>query len=179
MIYFKLFLVFFKIGVFGFGGGAAMLSMIQYEVVEQNAWLTEDEFIRMTAISQMTPGPIGINCATYTGYLATDTILGAFIATFALVSPAFIVIALMIKLYRKYKENLYVVSVMNTLRPTVAGLMIAACLLLINESSFGEKCADFKSWILFALTIVAVKWLKVSPIIIIILAAVIGIILYS
>ena len=88
MVYLQLFYTFFKIGLFGFGGGAAMLSLIQFEIVENHAWITASEFTNMVAVSQITPGPIGINCATYAGYLATGNVLGSAIATFALVLPS-------------------------------------------------------------------------------------------
>ena len=78
MIYLELFITFFKIGLFGFGGGAAMLSLIQFEVVEHYGWITVSEFTNMVAVSQITPGPIGINCATYAGYLATGNICSCF-----------------------------------------------------------------------------------------------------
>ena len=105
MVYLQLFYTFFKIGLFGFGGGAAMLSLIQFEVVEHHAWITASEFANMVAVSQITPGPIGINCATYAGYLATGTVFGSAIATFALVLPSFIIMMILYKLMSKFKDN--------------------------------------------------------------------------
>ena len=83
MLYFQLFITFFQIGLFGFGGGYAMLSLIQGEVVTRYGWLTAQEFTDIVAISQMTPGPIGINSATYVGYQATGSVLGSIIATYS------------------------------------------------------------------------------------------------
>lgn len=97
MLYLNLFYTFFKIGLFGFGGGYAMLSMIQGEVVTRHGWLTPQEFTDIVAISQMTPGPIGINSATYIGYTATGSVWGSVLATLALVLPSFII---MLILYR-------------------------------------------------------------------------------
>ena len=96
MIYIQLFITFFKIGLFGFGGGYGMLSLIQHDTVEQWHWLSSSEFTDIVAISQMTPGPIGINSATYCGYTAIANagysmpmaILGSAVATFALVLPS-------------------------------------------------------------------------------------------
>ena len=132
MIYLELFITFFKIGLFGFGGGAAMLSLIQFEVVEHYGWITVSEFTNMVAVSQITPGPIGINCATYAGYLATGNALGSAIATFALVLPSFIIMMLLITFMAKMKNNKRIESVMALLRPTVIGLIAAAALLLIT-----------------------------------------------
>ncbi|MBO5345438.1 MAG: chromate transporter, partial [Paludibacteraceae bacterium] len=137
MIYLQLFITFFKIGLFGFGGGAAMLSLIQFEVVEHYGWITVSEFTNMVAVSQVTPGPIGINCATYAGYLATGSILGSAVATISLVLPSFIIMMLLIVFMTKMKNNKIVDSVMSLLRPTVVGLIAAAALLLITEETFG------------------------------------------
>ena len=138
MIYLELFITFFKIGLFGFGGGAAMLSLIQFEVVEHYGWITVSEFTNMVAVSQITPGPIGINCATYAGYLATGNALGSAIATFALVLPSFIIMMLLITFMAKMKNNKRIESVMALLRPTVIGLIAAAALLLITEESLAK-----------------------------------------
>lgn len=93
MIYWQLILVYLKIGMFGFGGGYAMLSLIQYEVVDHHHWLTLQQFTDVVAISQMTPGPIGINSATYVGYAVTQSVWGAVVATVAVCLPSFILSA--------------------------------------------------------------------------------------
>ncbi|MDO4191432.1 MAG: chromate transporter [Bacteroidales bacterium] len=178
MIYLQLFLTFFKIGLFGFGGGYAMLSMIQYEIVEHHAWLTSTEFTNMVAVSQITPGPIGINSATYAGFLATGNVLGSAVATLAIMLPSFIIVALLALIISKVKNNVYFNGAMRLLRIAVIGLIAAAALLLINEENFGAGCRDIISWLLFAATFVATKWLKVHPILAIVIAAVVGIIIY-
>ena len=178
MIYLQLFITFFKIGLFGFGGGAAMLSLIQYEVVEHHPWLTAQEFTDMVAISQVTPGPIGINTATYAGYLATDSAIGSFIATSAIVLPSFIIMMIVATMVNKFKDNPWVKSVMSVLKPVVIGLIAAAALLLITEETFGENYTDWKAWLILAAAFAATKWLKVSPILMIGVAAIIGIIIY-
>lgn len=178
MIYLQLFITFFKIGLFGFGGGAAMLSLIQFEVVEHYGWITVSEFTNMVAVSQVTPGPIGINCATYAGYLATGSILGSAVATISLVLPSFIIMMLLIMFMTKMKNNKIVDSVMSLLRPTVVGLIAAATLLLITEETFGVGYRDWTAWLIFIGAFIATKWLKLSPILMILSAAIIGLIIY-
>jgi len=178
MIYLQLFITFFKIGLFGFGGGAAMLSLIQFEVVEHYGWITVSEFTNMVAVSQVTPGPIGINCATYAGYLATGSILGSAVATISLVLPSFIIMMLLIMFMAKMKNNKIVDSVMSLLRPTVVGLIAAAALLLITEETFGVGYRDWTAWLIFIGAFIATKWLKLSPILMILSAAIIGLIIY-
>ncbi len=178
MIYLYLFITFFKIGLFGFGGGAAMLSLIQFEVVEHYRWITVSEFTNMVAVSQITPGPIGINCATYAGYLATGNALGSAIATFALVLPSFIIMMLLITFMAKMKNNKRIESVMALLRPTVIGLIAAAALLLITEETFGVGYKDWTAWFILIAAFIATKWLKVSPIVMILCAAIVGLLVY-
>ena len=142
MIFLKLFFTFFKIGLFGFGGGYGMLSLIQSETVTHNAWMTSAEFANIVAISQMTPGPIGINAATYCGYTAvhnaamgeTMAVLGSATATLALVLPSFILMILICRLFMKYMNSMVVQSIMSGLRPAVVGLIAAAALLLMNST---------------------------------------------
>ena len=178
MVYLQLFWAFFKIGLFGFGGGAAMIPLIQFELVEHYEWVTSAEFTNMVAISQMTPGPIGINCATYAGYLASGNVLGSALATFALVLPSFIIMMIVARMIQKMKNNPYMEAAMRGLRPAIVGLIAAAALLLVNEETFGENCADWVSWLLFAVSFVATKWLKVHPILLILIMAGVGAIIY-
>ena len=155
-----------------------MLSLIQFEVVEHYGWITVSEFTNMVAVSQVTPGPIGINCATYAGYLATGSILGSAVATISLVLPSFIIMMLLIVFMTKMKNNKIVDSVMSLLRPTVVGLIAAAALLLITEETFGVGYRDWTAWLIFIGAFIATKWLKLSPILMILSAAVIGLIIY-
>lgn len=178
MLYWQLFSTFFQIGLFGFGGGAAMLPLIQFELVEHYAWLTSAEFTNMVAVSQMTPGPIGINSATYAGYLASGNVFGSLVATVGVVLPSFIIMLLIARVMSKMKNNKYVDGAMQGLRPVVVGLIAAAALLLMNEENFGPHCADYISWIIFAVAFVATKWLKVHPILMIVVAAVLGLFIY-
>ena len=174
-IYLQLFLTFFKIGLFGFGGGYGMLSLIQNEVVERNGWISASEFTDIVAISQMTPGPIGINSATYIGYTATNSVLGSCIATFAVMLPSFIIILTISHFFSKFKKNTDVQHIMQGLRPAVIGLIAAAALLLINEENF----VDYLSWIFFAGAFLLNKYCKVHPILIIVFAGIAGFIVYG
>ena len=155
MIYLYLFITFFEIGLFGFGGGYGMLSLIQTETVVHYHWLTTAEFTNIVAISQMTPGPIGINSATYCGYAAVHNagfngamaVLGSFTATFALVLPSLILMILISKLFMKYMDTPVVQNIFTALRPVVVGLLAAATLLLMNDENFSTpKVNPWQCW---------------------------------
>ena len=142
MIYLQLFYTFFKIGLFGFGGGYAMLSMIQGEVVTRYGWVSSQEFTDIVAISQMTPGPIGINAATYVGFTSTGSVWGSIIATFAVVLPSFILMLTISKFFLKYQKHPVVESVFSGLRPAVVGLLASAALVLMNVENFGSPTKE-------------------------------------
>ncbi len=149
MLYLQLFISFFKIGLFGFGGGLAILSLIQMEV-EQHGWMSQQEFVDIVAVSQVTPGPIGINCATYVGYTATGSVWGSVLTTFAIVLPSLIIMLAVCKAYfwlnRRFQGNPYFEQTLRMLRFTVIGLIAAAALMLIKPANF----IDSTSWIIFA-----------------------------
>ena len=175
MIYIQLFYTFFKIGLFGFGGGYAMLSMIQGEVVTRYGWVSSQEFTDIVAISQMTPGPIGINAATYVGFTSTGSIWGAIIATFAVVLPSFILMLTISKFFLKYQKHPIIASVFEGLRPGVVGLLAAAALVLMNRENFGTyNWQILTSIILFAGTFIASYRYKVNPILLIVICGIIG-----
>lgn len=183
MIYLQLFYTFFKIGLFGFGGGYAMLSMIQGEVVTRHEWISPQEFTDIVAISQMTPGPIGINAATYVGFTSTGTIWGSVIATFAVVLPSFILMLTISKFFLKYQKNLVVESIFSGLRPAVVGLLASAALVLMNTENFGTPTDDSYSFIIslliFIITFIGTKKYKINPILMIVICGIAGWILYE
>lgn len=150
MIYIQLFLSFFKIGLFGFGGGLAILSLIQMEV-EQYGWMSQQEFVDIVAVSQVTPGPIGINCATYVGYTATGSVLGSLLTTFAIILPSLIIMSCVCKTYfwlnKRFQGNPYFEQTLRMLRFTVIGLIASAALMLIKPTNF----IDTTSWIIFGI----------------------------
>ncbi len=174
MLYLQLFITYFKIGLFGFGGGYAMLSLIQHEVVESHQWITKQEFTDIVAISQVTPGPIGINSATYIGYTVTGNVLGAVVATFAVCLPSFIIVLFIAFAYKKFRANRYVNDAFSGLRPATVGLIASAALLLMNDENF----IDYKSFIIFGVAFILTMFFKVHPILMILLAGVSGLLLY-
>ena len=188
MIFLQLFIVFIQIGIFGFGGGYSMISLIQGQVVTQYHWMTMQEFTDVIAISQMTPGPIGINTATYCGYTAvhnagmgsTMAILGSAVATFALVLPSLILMILVSKMLYKYMKSNAVQSLFIGLRPAVVGLVGAAALLMMNGENFSTPDDPWHFYIsiaLFIATFVGVKLLNIHPIRMILYAAFAGLVL--
>lgn len=199
MIYLQLFLSFLKIGLFGFGGGLAIFSLIQHEV-ELYGWMTQEEFVDILAISQVTPGPIGINCATYVGYTATGNVWGSLLATTAIVIPSLVIMLSICKVYfvisSRFQHNIYFTRTMHMLRLSVLGLIGAAALLLMKP--VGQPSVSFidgSSWLIFAITClltIAPMFIKKSanplksalnllshPILLIILAGVAGYFIYS
>lgn len=182
MIFVKLLLVFTKIGIFGFGGGYAMLSLIQEEVVDKNAWLTTQEFTDLIAISQVTPGPIGINSATYTGYAAVlnagyppeIAVLGAALCTFAVCWPSILMVIVISYYFYRFMKNRYVAAAFTGLRPVTVGLIAAAALMLVNSENF----IDYKSVLIFIAAFVLTLKFKLHPILTICLAGVAGLVLY-
>lgn len=182
MLYLQLFYTFFKIGLFGFGGGYAMLSMIQGEVVTQYGWLSSQEFTDIVAISQMTPGPIGINAATYVGYTASGNVWGSVIATFAVVLPSFILMLTISKFFLKYQKHPIVESVFNGLRPAVVGLLASAALVLMNTENFGSPSTDTYSFvvsvILFLIAFIGTRKFRINPILMIVACGIAGLLLY-
>ena len=173
MIYWQLILVYLKIGTFSFGGGYAMLSLIQHEIVEKHAWLTTQQFTDIVAISQMTPGPIGINSATYIGYSVTGSVWGSVAATVALCLPSFILVLLISYFFVKCKDNKYIRAAMSGLLPMSVALIASAALLLMNKENF----IDYKSILIFFAAFIA-TWKKVHPILLILLAGLAGFLLY-
>lgn len=171
MILLDLFLTFFKVGAFTFGGGYAMLPLIQEEVVN-NAWLSENDIINFIAVSESTPGPFAINIATYIGSEMAG-IIGAICATIGVILPSLIIIILVAKLFEKFKTNKIIKGCMTGLKPAVVGL-IGASVLSIGKTVFIENGFSFVSLVLFlSMSVLAFK--KVHPIIIILISAIVGI----
>ena len=188
MTFLSLFLTFFKIGAFTFGGGYAMLPFIQEEVLK-NGWVAESDLINFIAVSESTPGPFAINMATYIGsqvggeYGFWGGIFGALCATLGVVLPSFIVILIVARFYEKYKQSKIVKGCMSGLKPAVVGLIAAAILSVVAEVLFplGLKLATFSdpnmyvSLGIFALTVTLAFWKKVHPIWLILISAALGI----
>lgn len=173
MIYLELFFAFFKIGLFGFGGGYAMLSFIQNQVVEQYGWITQGEFADIVAISQMTPGPISINSATYIGYTVSASALGSTMATLGLCMPSIILMLVAAYIFSQIKNSPIIRSVIRAMRPVVIALILAAAFLLYNDENF----IDLWSYVIFAGSLTLV-FFKVNPIYVIIICGVAGFLIY-
>lgn len=188
---------FFVIGAFTIGGGYAMLSLIQNQVVVEHGWISESAFTDIVAVSQMTPGPIGINSATYVGYdvlfNATGShflgVCGSLTATLALMIPSFIIMLMIVRFYMKFRTSKLYAGTMDWLKPCVVGLIGAAALILIFKTTWtgmtpsvqvvSDNFPDWKSWCLLGGAFAAGYWGKVNPIYIILAGAVLGLVFYS
>lgn len=179
-LFLQLFWVFFVIGLFTVGGGYAVIGVIQSQIVTGRQWITEDAFTDIVAISQMTPGPVGLNCSTYVGYEVLReagagellSSLGSLTASLAIVLPSFIIMMFIVKCYSRFHETPVFKGVMSGLRPAVAGLIGAAALVLmlsinldggLQVSVLESNFCDWKSWALFAAAFVAYEFFGVGP----------------
>ena len=187
---------FFVIGAFTIGGGYAMLSLIQNQVVVEHPWISESTFTDIVAVSQMTPGPVGINSATYVGYdvlyNATGSqflgFCGSLTATLALMIPSFVIMLLIVRFYLKFKSSQLYAGTMGWLKPCVVGLIGAAAVILILKTTWSghvpsvqvvtDNFPDWKSWCLLGGAFVTGYWGKVNPIYLILAGAALGLLLY-
>lgn len=191
MILLELFYTFFKIGLFSFGGGYGMLSVIQGEIVTRHAWLTTQEFTDIVAVSQMTPGPIGINAATYVGYTAVANsgcsplmaVIGSILASFAVMLPSFVLMLVISRFFMKYSKHPRVERVFEVLRPVVVGLIASAALLLMSRDNFGSPTESPLQFVvsvtLFLFAFVAIRRFKLSPILVLIVSGAFGALFYG
>lgn len=168
-----LFLTFFKIGLFSFGGGYAMLPMIFHEVVEKNEWISSEMFADMLAISQVTPGPIAINSATYIGFLKTGSATGSFFTTIGVSLPSFLIMILLSE-FISLNKNKYLSYALQGLRYVTVGLILMAGVQLINKENF----SDVFSFIVFFSSLLLLIYKKINPIVLIVIFAVIGNLVY-
>lgn len=190
MIYLRLIWSYLKIGLFGFGGGYAMLALIEREIVG-SGWISKKMFTDIVAISQMTPGPIGINSATYIGYVAPGStteafagnpmwgILGSIVCTLTVVIPSYLLVLYTSHFIRRHRDSVIIQGIFTGLRPVVVGLIASAALLLMNDQNFGSVDTDIiKSICICAASFCLVFWAKLHPIIVIILAGITGFIIF-
>lgn len=185
MIFLQLCYTFFKIGLFGFGGGYAMLSLIEHEVVHRYGWLSAARFADLIAISQMTPGAISINCATYVGYEAVlqagypvfVAVLGSILTSLALCAPSLALMILVLKFLfdpQRRARLPYLQPVLDGLKPAVVGLIFSSALLLLNPQNF----IDWRSGLICIVALAAVLSKKISPVYLILLSGLAGYLLY-
>lgn len=185
MIYLRLIWSYLKIGFFGFGGGYAMLALIENEIVTPG-WISEQTFTDIVAISQMTPGPIGINSATYIGYVAPGVsspalsspiwgVLGSLLCTLVVVLPSFVLVRYAGHYITRHRDSAVLKGIFAGLRPVVVGLIASAALLLMNGQNFGTTSPDIaKSIVLAVASLAVVLFTKIHPIAVIIAAGIIG-----
>ncbi|GAB6100072.1 chromate transporter [Halanaerocella petrolearia] len=169
MIYFKLFFEFFKIGLFSIGGGLATLPLLQ-QLVEKYGWITNQQLLDMIAVSESTPGPIGINVATFVGYNTVD-LLGGIIAPIGLATPSVIIIVIVARYFIRFNEHPIVKGALGGVRPAVAGLIGFVAF----EVGKGEL-VDFKAMILFSILLYLINKYEKHPILYLVGAAMVGII---
>lgn len=199
-IYLKLIWAYLKIGIFGFGGGYAMLSLVERAVVNPG-WISETMFTDIVAISQMTPGPIGINSATYIGYVAPASVnpemhgigwglLGSVLATLAVTVPSFLLVLYSAHFIRRHQESGVIKAIFGGLRPVVVGLIASAAIMLMNSANFNPNGVSWQMWVNIAICVVAfclvffpiklkTRSIKLHPILVIILAGVAGLFIYG
>ncbi len=187
MIFIRLLCSYLVIGLFGFGGGYAMLALIQNEIVTPG-WVTEKTFTDIVAISQMTPGPIGINSATYIGYVAPQAngypgwwwgVMGSLLCTLVVIIPSFVLVAKTSHLIDRHKESTIVKGMFSGLRPVVVGLIASAAMLLMNSANFGTETYDVCwSIALCVASFCIVYFTKIHPIAVIFMAAIAGYIIF-
>ena len=168
----RLYLAFLKIGTFSFGGGYAMLPFIQKEIVEKNNWISMSQLTDIIGISQMTPGPVAINSATFVGYKVSG-VLGSVIATLGVITTSFILVTVINKLLDKFKESKVIKAALLGMRPILIALIIYAFFDLAKEAYI-----DIKSIIITLIIGVILLSKKVHPILVIVIAAVLGVVFY-
>ncbi len=172
MIYLKLALSFLKVGLFSIGGGYAMLPLIQHEVVSLHPWLSADEFVDVVAIAEMTPGPLGLNVSTYTGYKIMG-LPGAVVSTGFNIFPTFLLMLIASGFFFRFKDSAYLADFFKGFRPVVIGLVAAADILMAKVSF-----VDCRSVAIFVVVLVCGYKYRVHPILLILLSAIVGILLY-
>lgn len=194
-LFLQLFWTFFLIGMFTFGGGYAVIGVVQSEIVSAKGWITESAFTDIVAISQMTPGPVGLNCSTYVGYEVMKeagagelvSSLGSLTASLAIVLPSFLIMLAIVKFYTKFRTTPVFSAVMSGLRPAVAGLIGAAALVLavsvgldggFHAAIVSENFPDWKSWAIFAVAFALSFVKKISPVALIFGAGLVGLVVF-
>ncbi|MGI6112625.1 MAG: chromate transporter [Mahellales bacterium] len=172
----RLFISFVKIGLFSFGGGYAMIPLIQQEIVNQS-WLTTEEFINIISIAEMTPGPFAINSATYIG-ITQNGVTGALVSTIGVVLPSFAIVMALSSIFTRYREHRLLVGLLYGIRPVVAALIASAALLIARTALVDDGAIEIRGIIILVLSFLAVKRFKVHPILMIVGAALLGMLIY-
>lgn len=180
----ELFIAYFKIGLFSFGGGLAALPLIQNQIVDTHGWLTLTEFTDLVTIAQMTPGPIALNAATFVG-LQISGIQGALIATLGCILPSVIMVSILLYIYNKYKDLYVLQGALQGLRPAVVALVSTAGITIATIAIFGEtkeiniNNINYLSIIIFTIALIILrKYKKINPVYVMLLSGIIGGLIY-
>jgi chromate transporter len=178
MIYWELFLAFLQIGAFSFGGGYAAMPLIQAQVVDKYHWLSASDFADLVTISQMTPGPIAVNAATFVGTQIAG-IMGAVVATLGVVLPSCIFVTILAYIYTRYRKMKLLQGILGMLRPAVVAMILSAGLLILVPAVFksgafsfaGFTNGDFELWplLLFIIALFLLRKFKMDPILVMVL----------
>ena len=176
MIYLFLFFEFFKIEIFSFGGGYATMPFL-YHISDKYHWFSYEELSRMLAISSITPGPVGLNVATFAGF-KTSGVLGSIDATIAIMIPSFIIVILISKILKKFKDNFYTKAILYALRPAAAAMMLFKTYIFPFKDTSVFDSIDIKAFVLFILLVLISLKLKKDPLIYLLIGAFFGIILH-
>lgn len=174
----KLFWAFFQIGLFSIGGGYAAMPLIQEQVISVNHWMTISEFTDLITISQMTPGPIAINSASFIGARLAG-VPGAIIATLGCILPSCVIVMLIAWLYRKYSNLRAIDGALKGLRPAVVGMIATAALTMMQSAFFTDAGVDIAAILIFAASLFALRKWKTSPILVMCASGLVGLIVYS
>ncbi|WP_297407312.1 chromate transporter [uncultured Cetobacterium sp.] len=174
LLYLKLYYEFFKIGLFTIGGGLATIPFLK-NLSESTHWFSNTDLVNMIAISESTPGAIGINMATYTGYLTGGT-LGGVVSTVGLITPSIIIILLISSVLKKFKENIFVNAAFYGLRAASTGLIVAATIEIFKISFLHLNSINIKALILGIILFTLIRKIKINPIFLIFISGIIGII---
>ena len=177
MSYLDLFLSFFQIGLFSFGGGMAAMPLIQAQVVDRHGWLTMAEFTDLITISEMTPGPIAVNSSTFVGTRIGGT-LGAFVATFGCILPSCLIVSLLAWLYFRYQNLSYIQGTLKGLRPAIVALIASAGLSILTLALQGANGINWLGALLFLAAFLVLRKWKPDPIYVMLGCGVLGGILY-
>ena len=173
MILIQLFLIFTQIGLFAFGGGYAILPLIEKEIVNNFHWLTYKEFLEVVTISQLTPGPISVNAATFVGY-KIGGILGSIVATVSVCLPSVIIMLMVVRFLKKFETNIWVTNILKGLRPAVVALIASAAYSIVKSGGI----SDLKGIIIGVVSFFLLRSKKLNPILILILAGIVGVLVY-
>lgn len=169
----ELFVVFFKIGMFTFGGGYAMIPIMQREIIHVQGWMEPMEFLDIVGVAEMTPGVIAVNMATFLGYRVGDGILPAIVATLGVIIPSTVIVYVMSKFVQRFRESAYVKRALEFIRPVVLGMIASAAILL-----FRDAITDWIGVLIAAVAFYLSAFRRINPILILVGMGVVGFLVY-